>query len=411
MNLISPNRCALLCCCGILLAATATAFGQAGQLDSTFGNGGIAARQSVVTRSSNFYSVGAVAIQKDRKIVVAAAVPDSNDFGAPAVVRFLSNGGLDKNFGNNGVARLPNSFGGFAAMVLQPDNKILVSTNATSSADGEVVRFTSAGKLDPTFGTNGAVTFDMTAITGLALQTDGRILVSVQPLVDSKFEVTRLLNDGTVDTSFGTNGLALPPGGNGPLEVLANGEILVFGPLISRLTSSGAIDGEFGVNGQLMAPMSGHALAANGDILAAGALVSDPNVPSSGLTAFAYQSVGIADPAFGKNGGVSTSFAGFPRVSAAGLALESTGSIVETGNVSSTSQGAFGLVRYTPQGQLDSNFGSGGIVTTTFSGATPTASAIAIQSDDKIVIAGTVVKVLLHGQFSTSLVVARYLGK
>jgi uncharacterized delta-60 repeat protein len=411
MNSKSPKRPPLPYSL-ILLALTATAFGQAGKLDSTFGNGGISSQQAVIGSTTNSYTVGAVSLQSDGKIVVAAGVPGSNDFTVPAVFRFLSNGKLDSTFGTGGIALLPNSFGGFGALAIQSDGKILVTTNAQSSANGEVVRYTTAGKLDSTFGSGGAVTLSLTAISGLALQPDGRILISVQPLVDTEFQIERLLTDGAVDTSFGTNGIALPPGGNGALQVLANEDILVFGGLVSRLTSTGAVDTQFGVSGQLLAPDSGHALASNGDILAAGSLVNNPSVPNSGLAAFAYQSVGIADPAFGTNGGVSTAFVDFPRVTAAAMALESTGSIVELGTVSSTSQGAFGLVRYTSQGRLDDGFGSAGTVTTSFgSGTTPIASAIAIQSDDNIVVAGTVGSVSLHGQFNTSLVVARYLGK
>ena len=99
-------------------------------------------------------------------------------------------------------------------------------------------------------------------------------------------------------------------------------------------------------------------------------------------------------------------------MTASGLGLESTGDIVELGTVSTRTTGAFGLVRYTPTGQLDTGFGSGGTVTTSFGtiNATVTAGAIAIQSDDKIVVAGTVLTSGLHGQFNTELVVARYLG-
>ena len=97
-------------------------------------------------------------------------------------------------------------------------------------------------------------------------------------------------------------------------------------------------------------------------------------------------------------------------VTAAGMGLESNGDIVELGTLANGSLGAFGLVRYTSQGQLDTSFGSGGTVTTSFgNNATTIASAIAIQSDDKIVVAGTVVTAELHGQFNTALVVARYL--
>ena len=98
-------------------------------------------------------------------------------------------------------------------------------------------------------------------------------------------------------------------------------------------------------------------------------------------------------------------------VSAVGMGLQSTSDIVELATVSTVPSGAFGLVRYTPLGQLDASFGTGGIVTTSFgTNATTNAAAIAIQTDDKIVVAGTVSKALLHGEFNTSLVVARYLG-
>ena len=105
-----------------------------------------------------------------------------------------------------------------------------------------------------------------------------------------------------------------------------------------------------------LAQSSGHALAADGDILVAGTLSSNPAVPTSGLAAFSYLSVGIGDPAFGKNGGVLTAFPGFPTVMAAGMGLESTGAIVDLGTVSNSTASAFGLVRYTALGQLDTSF-------------------------------------------------------
>ena len=409
MNSKFAKKYAVLFCCAMLFVVTVSASGQAGKLDPTFGIGGITTLQNVVTGNTNFFAVGAVAVQSDGKIVVAGGVPGKNGFTVPAVLRFLSNGGPDKSFGANGTVVPPNRFGSYSTAAIQPDGKILVATNG--GVDGELDRFTSAGKLDSSFGSQGAVIFKFSSLTGIALQPDGRILAGVQSFIVVGARVARLLANGSFDTSFGTNGFAFPPGGTGTLEVLSTGEILVFGRLVSRLTSSGAIDPEFGVSGQLMAPNSGHALAANGDILAAGSLVSDPTVPSSAFATFAYQNVGIGDPAFGKNGGASTTFSGFPTVTVAGLGLESSGAIVELGTAATRSLGAFGLVRYTPQGQLDSSFGSGGTVTTSFGSSVATASAIAIQSDDKIVVAGTLLKGELHGQSETALVVARYLGK
>ena len=403
------NYAALYC---IIVAITASAAGQAGHLDSTFGTGGIATQQTVITQLTNVFSVGGVALQGDGKIVVVGAVPGNNDFNVPAVLRFLSNGNLDTTFGANGVFVLPNSFGSYATVAIQSDGKILADTNA-QAIDGEVDRLTTAGQLDSSFGSGGRVSFHLDAVVGLALQPDGRILASLQPVTGQRPEVTRLLSNGSTDTSFGTNGVAIPPS-SGPLEVLGNGDILVFGSVgnvVSRLTGTGALDTAFGVNGQLLAQDSAFASPANGDILVAGTLIANPAAPTVGLSVFAYQSVGIGDPAFGQNGGAETPFVGFPMVTASGLGLESTGNIVALGTVSIRTTGAFGLIRYTPTGQLDTNFGSRGQVTTLFGiNSTVTASAITIQSDDKIVVAGTVLITNLHGQFTTELVLARYLG-
>ena len=402
------NYAALYCI--IAMGVTASAAGQAGHLDTTFGVGGIATQQTVITQLTNVYSVGGIAIQGDGKIVVVGAIPGSNDFNVPAVLRFLPNGHLDTSFGANGVFVLPNSFGAYGGVAIQSDGKILVDTNA-SAANGEVDRVTTTGQLDSSFGTGGRVSFHLAAVVGMALQPDGRILASLQSVVGDSRQVTRLLSNGSTDTSFGTNGVAISPS-SGSLEVLANGDIFIFGSVISRLTDTGALDTSFGVNGQLLAQDSAFASPANGDLLVAGTLVSNPAVPTTGLAVFAYQSVGIGDPAFGHNGGAETPFAGFPMVAASGLDLESTGDIVELGTVSTRPTEAFGLVRYTPTGQLDTHFGLGGTVTTLFGiNSTVTASAIAIQSDDKIVVGGTVLTSALHGQFNTELVLARYLGR
>lgn len=411
MNSQFFRKYAVLYYCTMLLVITASAAGQAGRLDSTFGHGGITVEQATVTRTTNFYAVGGAAIQSDGKIVVVGGVPGTNDFTVPAVFRFLSNGALDKTFGANGVFVLPNSFGSYAAVAIQSDGKILVGTSS-GGPNAEVDRLLASGHLDSTFGTSGRVTFRLSSLLGMALQSDGRILAALQSITGGKSQVARLLSNGSTNTSFGTSGFAPVPGSAGPLQVLGNGDILVFGGFMSRLTSTGALDTTFGVNGQLLAQNGGHAIASDGDILVSGTLVRDPSVPTTGLAAFSYLSVGIGDPAFGRNGGVSTAFSGFPMVSPAGIGLESTGDLVALGTVSTISTGAFGLVRYTSLGQLDTSFGSGGTVTTSFgNNANTTASALAIQSDDKTIVAGTVNAALLHGQFSTSLVVARYLAK
>jgi uncharacterized delta-60 repeat protein len=106
------------------------------------------------------------------------------------------------------------------------------------------------------------------------------------------------------------------------------------------------------------------------------------------------------DASFGNNGIVVTDLGGEDE-SANDLAVQSDGKIVVVGTVSN--QDAFGVYRYQIDGSLDSSFGSGGVVTTVVGAGHSEASGVALQSDGKIVVVGT------GGTWGdSSLTVARY---
>ena len=71
-------------------------------------------------------------------------------------------------------------------------------------------------------------------------------------------------------------------------------------------------------------------------------------------------------------------------------------------------QADFALSRYTPVGAIDTSFGSGGKVTTAFGANEAGIYALALQSDGKIVAAGSSQQNPQGGQVG-GLVVARYL--
>ena len=76
------------------------------------------------------------------------------------------------------------------------------------------------------------------------------------------------------------------------------------------------------------------------------------------------------------------------------VAVQPDGRIVAAGyssGGSGSSDSSFALLRYRPDGTLDSSFGSGGKVTTHFGGGGSTAQAVAVQPDGKIVVAGETV--------------------
>ena len=100
---------------------------------------------------------------------------------------------------------------------------------------------------------------------------------------------------------------------------------------------------------------------------------------------------GGIDTTFGTGGRVTTDFGPYDDEANA-VAIQSDGKIVAAGTTGGTDRD-FALARYNTDGTLDTTFGTGGRVTT-YSSTDPsyfydaTASAVAIQSDGKIVVAG-----------------------
>jgi uncharacterized delta-60 repeat protein len=104
--------------------------------------------------------------------------------------------------------------------------------------------------------------------------------------------------------------------------------------------------------------------------------------------AFGGASAGWLDPTFGRNGVVRPAFATFDAPG--GVAVQGDGKIVVAATVHrSTSQPSFGIARLLGDGRLDSAFGSAGKVLVVHGAETAGfASAIAVQPDGKIVVAG-----------------------
>ncbi len=143
------------------------------------------------------------------------------------VIRLLPDGRRDSSFGNLGYATRPDTvFGSPSAMVLQPDGKIVVGGNVygfpnTDKSDMGAVRYKRDGTVDSSFGTNGLVRIspdtNTAEVYGLDLQPDGKMLIC--GLSDSgygkHFYLTRLLPNGAVDAAFGAGGAVRTRFGNG----------------------------------------------------------------------------------------------------------------------------------------------------------------------------------------------------
>jgi uncharacterized delta-60 repeat protein len=286
---------------------------------------------------------------------------------------------------------------------------VLVSSNFLLRVEA------AAGDLDPTFETDGTVTTDFfgafDGASALAIQSDGKI-VAAGFADDSNFQqilaLVRYDANGDLDATFGVGGKVPIDLQNGSMRVdlaiQTDGKIVVVGTvgsfgakdfLLVRYDASGNLDPTFGVGGKVTTDFFGQsdeaasvAIQTDGKIIVAG-LATGMNFYSDFALA-RYNANGDLDAAFGAVGKLTTDFFGL-NDRAAGVAIQSDGKIVTVGTVVPIGTDTdFGLARYDTNGNLDPTFGSGGKVTTDLSSDfIDTGSAVAIQNDGKIVIAGT----------------------
>ncbi|OLD87853.1 MAG: hypothetical protein AUG81_08000 [Verrucomicrobia bacterium 13_1_20CM_4_54_11] len=380
-----------------VLVLPSLSMGQAGSLDPLFGINGI-----VTTANTG---ANAAALQSDGKIVVAGGIAIQQNFQQPGLLRYNTNGTLDPSFGTGGEVLIGGTNAGPAcAVAIQTDGKIL--TAAPGNLRLKVFRFNTNGSPDTTFGSNGAATIQAAGLflppasEGLALQSNGRILVATGRIV------ARLLTNGQLDSTFGLNGAAATVGGES-IVLLPNGNILIgAGSVASLYAPNGSLVTSFGVNGQTPGfafnGAGGFVVSTNSTgvtrIISAGSIVTSPNLmfthSVSGFLLVSYNTDGTIDNSFGNHGGVATPFPGNILAHAFALALQRNGDIVAVGQTALTDVDAvpgpsdFALVRYSPNGRVDTTFGNGGFVSTPFGTSEAFANTVLIQIDGKIVAVG-----------------------
>jgi uncharacterized delta-60 repeat protein len=191
-----------------------------GSLDTTFGTGG-----KVTTHWGDFSAgINQILLQPDGKILAAGHTSTSSGFFNFALARYNPDGSLDTSFGGTGM--VTTHFGSLddaRGLVLQPDGKIVAvgAYSTGAKVDLALARYLPDGSLDATFGTGGQVTTDLGGLnqsaSSVILQPDGKLVAAgvYEPQGVSEFLLARYQTDGTLDTSFGTNGFVLTPIGSG----------------------------------------------------------------------------------------------------------------------------------------------------------------------------------------------------
>lgn len=266
-----------------------------------------------------------------------------------------------------------------------------------------IILMAAPGDLDRTFGNDGNVTTGLDMSHCFTLQEDGKIVVA--GILNSQVAVLRYEQNGSIDTTFGTNGRVItdiPVGDHdfaSDIAVQSDGKIVVGGwsagnspahYAVIRYENNGTLDQTFGGgDGITTTEMGGTthsmALQKDGKIILAGDADSGSN-ETFGLVR--YTTEGILDTSFGGGDGKV-----FTDVAQGGawinsIALQKDGKIVASGTSDDWTSWNMVTIRYTTSGDIDQSFGINGTVQTTFGTDSNRASCIAIQKDGKILVTG-----------------------
>ena len=330
-------------------------------------------------------AVNSAALQDDGMVILAGEASDlERDKKCFALVRIQAHGVVDSSFGRGGLVLTDVSSVGddvACAVAIQDDGKIVVAgfTNgpddsgaaatarmggrrstskprkATEVSDYVVARYDEYGDLDATFGEHGIVRtrFDgrLAQASGLAILSSGEILVagtardSASAEGTAAFAVVRYRSDGSIDSTFGTRG---------------------------RSVVDGAGSGE------------AHAVVVqdDGKIVIVGA-VTDVGGDGHQFAVVRLDSSGHPDRSFNKAAAATV------QGEAHGVAIQSDGAILVAGCATLGKRDLFAVARFDHTGRLDDTFGAHGVEILELGGQVDCAKAIAIDAQQRVIIAGT----------------------
>jgi uncharacterized delta-60 repeat protein len=402
----------------------------AGSLDRSFNGTGI-----VTTVIDGSVAAGAaMAIQADGKIVVVGA-SQRNAHDSMALIRYNPDGSVDQSFGEAGkvITSFSEQWARATSVVVQPDQKIVVAGyTETGEVVGLIIRYNQNGSLDQTFNGTGIVRTDVptggwAGIYSVKLQPDGKIVAAGfgGPLSAHAFAVFRYNPDGTPDTTFNLTGQILTIIGNiydtaSALAIQPDGRIVVAGSVqvvdvrgrsqlifcVVRYNDDGTLDSSFNHSGKATTFIAYHDAAQSVAIQPDGKIIVGGWSYNGSTEDFAlarYSPNGTLDRSFNGTGTVTTHVGNSSYCFS--LALQGDGKIIAAGRINLFGfQNHSALVRYLPDGSLDTTFNQTGKIITLIGNYSDQVGAVAFQPDGKIVVAGSSADTNGEGRFA----VARY---
>ena len=332
-------------------------------------------------------------------------------------------GGPDAGFGSGGTTHVDVFAGGAGnadsdpKIIAAPGGKMVIQVNDTNAnTDGHLARITASGALDGTFGTGGRLTWTIPGATQLwgadiALQSDGKILASGMASIggNSYGLVTRVLDTGVLDTSFG--------GGDGMVTLCSSGtsctavdvveasdgSIFVAGynmgsttGYVAKLKADGSLDTTWDsdgyadvVDGANSTNVYALDIASDGRVAVTGVRI---NAPTAMLVS-RFLTTGAPDTSVDGDGTLTYIPPGELNAGLYDMEIEDNDRIVAAGYQynSGTSTMRVAVLRMTAAGALDTSFGGDGVAAGA-SGASPwedEGGDVIVQADGSPVVAGT----------------------
>ena len=274
-------------------------------------------------------------------------------------------------------------------------------------------------QIDTTFGNKGVVITlfgNQNWANSVAIQSDGKIVVAgstERPSGNTDFLLIRYLSQGTLDSSFGNNGIVTidfdSSVGASCICIQTDGKIVVAGGslqniALARYNSNGTLDESFGQSGKIITDANIHgyantiALQADTNILIGGNLYTGSG---SDFALLRFKKSGILDSSFGKNG-VTTSHISNQSSEICKIAISKEGAIFAAGRAHTLDdKWMFGIVKYDKNGKIDTTYGTQGVVLMNIAtGTKDFANAAALTADDKIYVAGISINSYTSQQFA-----------
>jgi uncharacterized delta-60 repeat protein len=460
-----------------LFAGAHSAHGQThpGVLDASFGQGGKVVTNLVSRPDFDYATI--VLKDQAGKLILGGLCSQDAIFDV-CITRFDANGSRDVGFGNAGVVVLPRAGNSGKAFAFTSGNAIVIAGRCADGNDSCLYKLTNTGELDASFGTNGSVRGILGPLGRVFAMREqgGKIVIAgtcgfypyldcisrfladgsrdlsfnggnvvERPLVYSRptdvqgigaiaidgtgivtagacyvranitdYCLGRYLDDGSIDSSFGTQGVmtARVSAGNHFVSAIEvrDGKITIAGSCnsssdstaipysfcLARLNAAGALDSGFGVNGVVLTSFPNQNSFVKVLDIDAGALTVGGNcyVNADGRICLArYSSAGVLDPSYA-NGVVASPPAGYPSAAVVTGFSDASGLYV-AGACGTDAAAAMCVARFSSAGQLDTTFGNAGYLTADLarSGISEAANAVVVTYDQKYVAGGTCARV------------------